>query len=481
MIAMADSVWNQESLRMESAYVPAVGDDPEKSALFRGTENWLARFSTSGAAGSQQAIREEVQSLFARWLRMQNLCVLMGAGASCYATKTLNSGLLPKASALLKSRPTGATLDTITKNWSSDPDKPAVRFEEFLSQLQGLCNLFGNPSGPLDKIPTPKLFEPDATGDFALVRELLLDLERAIAVACSVPLPPSAMQPSSLDGPLPETTTPHESFLAKLMARDPQDGRAKLFTTNYDTLIEQAMDRLGILYCDGFTGTVGRRFNSSAYDLDYYFPGEVGEGRVRRYHKVVQLYKLHGSINWRRGIAAAANPYGIRYDSSPLPTEAEILADPQKLGAVFAGGEGLGILPTASKYGQTLTMPFAHLFRSFGQALLQPQTVLFVIGYGGGDAHVNQMIHDALVNPGFTCVIVDPRPSVWALKLLKADYCQRVYLVGGKWAYFETFADQLIPNLEALKTEIDIARTLRELRPGLGRNEPPMPEGTDNG
>ena len=60
------------------------------------------------------------------------------------------------------------------------------------------------------------------------------------------------------------------------------------------------MDRLGILYSEGFTGTVTRRFNPSAYDLDYYYPGELGEGRVRRYHKVAHLYKLHGSTNWRK-------------------------------------------------------------------------------------------------------------------------------------------------------------------------------------
>ena len=38
---------------------------------------------------------------------------------------------------------------------------------------------------------------------------------------------------------------------------------------------------------------------------------------------------------------------------------------------VFARDEGLGILPTANKYSQSLTMPFAHMFRSLSNALLQ--------------------------------------------------------------------------------------------------------------
>ena len=465
--------WNPELLQREAGYFPSSGDDPEKSVLMRGSENWLARFGQTNAFGGGQAVKEEVQSLFARWLRMQNFCVLMGAGASCYVTKTLNAGLLTQASGLLESRPSATTLNAI-RLLASDQERPGRKIEHFLSQLKGLCSLFDDPLSPLDMIPKPSLFsENTGNGDLAAVRELLVDLERAIAVVCSVPLPPSSFLPDTSGGTAPETVTAHENFLAKLMARDPQDGRAKVFTTNYDTLIEQAMDRLGILYCDGFTGTVGRRFNSSAYDLDYYFPGEVGEGRVRRYHKVVQLYKLHGSINWRRGGAGAMNPYGIRYEAASLPTAEDIRTGKAELDKVFAADEGLGILPTANKYGQSLTMPFAHMFRSLGQALLQSQTVLFVIGYGGGDEHINQMVHDALVNPGFTCVIVDPYPSDWAKRLLKADYCQRVYLVGGAWGAFETFAEHLIPNLEALKTELDIARTLRELRPVVGGSSNP--------
>jgi hypothetical protein len=261
------------------------------------------------------------------------------------------------------------------------------------------------------------------------------------------------------------------------MARDPQEGRAKIFTTNYDTLLEQAMDRLGILYCDGFTGTVGRRFNPAAYDLDYYYPGDLGEGRVRRYHKFAHLYKLHGSITWRRSPEPdPLNPYGIRYEPTPLPNKDQILAMDasevvtNRLDEVWSANEGLGILPTATKYGETLSMPYAHMFRSFAHALQQPQTVLFVIGYGGTDDHVNQIITDALANPGFTCIIVGPSLSPWAKRICHVDYCGRVYAVAGPWGTFEVFSEHLLPDLETLRTEIAVARTLRDLR--TNRPEP---------
>jgi len=470
--------WVPDGLYIDKGTDYLASEKPAQAIILRGNDNWLSRFAGQlGAETFHRAVREEVQALFARWLRMQNLCVLMGAGASYYVTKTLNAELLDSACRLLAGRRSQQTLSAILK-FASDGSKPGKNIEAFLSQLIGLSTLFESASLPLDKIASPITLPKsgDAT-DQELLNELLLDLERAIAVTCNVDLPPSAL--SSGPG---ETVTPHENFLSKLMARDPQEGRAKVFTANYDTLIEQAMDRLGILYCDGFTGTVGRRFNPAAYDLDYYYPGEVGEGRVRRYHKVVQLYKLHGSITWRRSpMPHALNPYGIRYEPGGLLKSSQVLVkrdgtETNYLDKVFAAGEGLGILPTAAKYSETLAMPFAHMFRCFGHALQQRQTVLFVIGYGGSDDHVNQIIQDALVNPGFTCVIVGPFPSDWAKRLCRADYCGRVYCVGGLWGRFEVFAEHLLPDLEALKTEIAVARTLRELRAVSHESVNPQPQ-----
>jgi len=262
--------------------------------------------------------------------------------------------------------------------------------------------------------------------------------------------------------------TPHEVFLAKLIERDPQCGRGRIFTLNYDTLLEQTMDRLGIVYCDGFTGTVSRRFNPAAYDLDLHYPGEATEGRVRRYDKVLQLYKLHGSINWRKRIAAGANIIDVYCDLGPLPSRLDVKAAAKGkrdiLTSLFHSGTGLAVLPTANKYSATLTMPYAHLFRGFGQALREPQTVLFIVGYSGWDDHVNRIIEDALTNPSFTCVIIDPQPSHWARSLCAADYCGRVYCLGGQWGTFEFFAKEVLPDIEVLKTELLVARTLRDLQ-----------------
>jgi hypothetical protein len=313
---------------------------------------------------------------------------------------------------------------------------------------------------PLDKLPISLLLNGIGIKDVSELSEVLVELERAIAVICNLKLPPSAL--TMAEAPF----TPHEMFVAKLVARDPHHGRAKVFTTNYDTLPEQAMDRLGVLYADGFTGTIDRRFNPSAYEIDLHYPGDIAEGRVRRIDKFLQLYKLHGSINWRRTKIAGQNPFGVTVDVRPLPTESEVISNPDLLSSVFPQAEGLAILPTAGKYGETLAMPYAHLFRLFAHALSQSQSVLLVVGYSGWDSHVNRIIEDGLTNPGFSCVILDPCPSAWARRLCSADFSGRVYLFGGEWGKFELFSEYVMPDLEILKTELKIAETIRELSRG---------------
>lgn len=423
----------------------------EPSFLFRGQENWLAKFQ----AEQGEEIKQEVRALVARWLKIQNVSVLLGAGSSLYATGFVGEGFFKRVVSLLKKKQSYKMLEILLK-YCSDSKGIGAKFESLLSQLTALYRLSCVTDWPLDKLPVPEFLKQVGIEKAENLHSLLLDIERAIIAVCIVELPPSALSTKTAH------VTPHEMLLAKLVARDPHHGRARLFTTNYDTITEQAMDRLGILYCDGFTGTVARRFNPSAYDLDVHYPGDVAEGRVRRYDKFLHLYKLHGSINWRRADTSASALFGIVFQSA-TPLRDDGIKD-DAFSTLLREGEELAILPTAGKYGETLAMPYAHLFRAFAHSLAQPQTVLFIIGYSGWDAHVNQVVEDALTNPGFSCVIIDPNPSEWARRLCAADYSGRVYCFGGEWGSFEFFAEHVMPDLEILNTELKVAATLRELQ-----------------
>lgn len=424
--------------------------------VFRGQENWLRRLNSA----EPDTLIQETKALIARWLKMQNVCVLGGAGMSYYVGGFVGSGLLTRIQELLKGTAAGKTLEKALA-FASDPSAVSKEFESLLSQLSGLV-AFGSELSPLDKLPVMELFAK-AGFDTDELTLLIRYMEASIAIICDMTLPASPLTLSDAE------LNAHEVFVAKLVGRDPQQGRARVFTTNYDTLLEQAMDRLGVIYCDGFSGTVERRFNPASYDIDFHYPGETTEGRVRRYDKVLQLYKLHGSVTWTRSAPTFSEPFGVGFRQPRFPsfdslTKATLEERTKTLDAAFPENSGLAILPTASKYGQTLAMPYAHLFRSFSHALRQPQTVLFVIGYSGWDSHINQLIEDALSNPGFTCVLIDPVPSRWARRVLAADYSGRVYCFGGEWGRFEVFTSQLMPDLDVLETDLQIAKTLRNLQ-----------------
>ena len=90
-----------------------------------------------------------------------------------------------------------------------------------------------------------------------------------------------------IDVTLPDGSTPHRS-LAAWASAGLRSEPVELFTTNYDLLFEQALERVGVPYFDGFVGAYRPFFDAAALDRDKLPP------------RWLRLWKLHGSINWRR-------------------------------------------------------------------------------------------------------------------------------------------------------------------------------------
>ena len=417
----------------------------------------------------------EVRALFSRWLRMQNLCILTGAGCSKCEGGPLGQELFERCKDILKISKIG----THAKGFYADilqtlRDLPEADhpfdFEEFLSFLSATRRCFTGGQGSFKDgfYIKPSNYPKRKRFDGLLVNELLDAIEKAISVVCNLSL---SKGDELLEPACPPEKLAHLAFISKFLSRDPTLGRVRLATTNYDTLFEQAMDRLSVYYADGFIGTVNRRFQPGSFRLDVYYPGEIAEGRVRRYDRFLHVYKLHGSITWRRSITSVNDPFGISCDNSPFPSFEKIVGQQARLRDVLTdpvtGNHiGLGILPTSAKYGETLTMPFSHLFRAFANAVMEPQTVCFVIGYSGWDLHINRLIEDALASHSFTLVIIDPgiKPKKWASLMLTSDRSDRVYWFGEDWARFERFVHELLPDVEQMNTERDVAKQLKEIQ-----------------
>lgn len=96
-------------------------------------------------------------------------------------------------------------------------------------------------------------------------------------------------------------SAPHKDFLNKVTARKPSDVRVQLFTTNYDTLFEQAANQSGFVIIDGFSFTHPREFAGKWFDLDIVNREKTRIKQEESFiSKVFHLYKLHGSLNWTK-------------------------------------------------------------------------------------------------------------------------------------------------------------------------------------
>jgi len=242
----------------------------------------------------------------------------------------------------------------------------------------------------------------------------------------------------------------YNTFLRKVLTRPLNPKRVNIFTLNYDTLIEQAADAEGVVLLDGFVGAQRRIFRPESYEQDLYFPAETTEGRVHRFDRVLHLYKLHGSITWTASEPTIDNPYGIESIAFGRDEAKRVL-----------------IYPTPAKYGETLGMPYADLFRRFVATLVRPQSVLFVIGYGFGDEHVNAIIRQALAVPSFTLVIVDPDPKSDFVKKLREQQDLRVWITEGpRIGRFAGFVKDILPDLRDEEIRKKVLATHRALEKG---------------
>lgn len=430
---------------------------------------------------SEDGLRR-IQALLAEWLRMENVVVLTAAGCSVGAGGRLMAGPAENNLECL-------VLDAVEQCDLSDDAKAIIEwkkangfgvgnFEDWLSFLFNANGLLEGDQTPIQSVSWKR--QGAGGGEITLSSDdeakLRGYIEKAIYSECALEL-----NRKELTGEAVESSG-HIPFLAKLIARDTNLGRTHLFTLNYDTLFEQALEELGIQYFDGFSGKTTARFDPAVYGLDIYYPGDVAEGRVRRFDKFLQFYKLHGSLHWfvEDGAYRAQHrnlSFAKDYRGGDAAAKAEKLKsdDYKDIGS-------FGILPTSQKFTQTLDMPYAHLFRLFHARLNQPQTFLLVMGYGFGDDHVTRIIETALMNPSLVMLVVEPKPDSDIVKRI-AQYQnlgQRAFVLterleeGADCSYgvatFSDFAQNVMPDVKWLEDFKRLRKFEEQIRKSQEKN-----------
>lgn len=331
------------------------------------------------------AVHDYLSSL----LQVKNLVVLLGSGASFHLGSPQTRNLtnhqvleLIQASGEKPTQKDQELLATINKDDKGD-------LEELLNGLQLAASLAAQTKQTSVILGSGPDIKSYSTND---VESLRRHINRALAEACNLPRSGQILA-------APYDTDPflaHRTFLSRIVRnRGANLPRPQVFTTNYDLVVESALDELGYPYIDGFSGTVDRRLNLAFYGLDLHRVETTTQSVVARAEGVLYLHKVHGSLNWRSstGRDRLTGLHSLEVRQSITPADDELVL----------------IYPTSSKEGDTLAYPYSDLLRLLGDAVQQDDTAVIVAGYGFADAHINRILLRSLAtNSALSVFVADP-------------------------------------------------------------------------
>ncbi|RYZ65158.1 MAG: SIR2 family protein, partial [Proteobacteria bacterium] len=164
--------------------------------------------------------------------------------------------------------------------------------------------------------------------------------------------------------------SPYHQF-ARWVSAIPREHPLEIFTTNYDLLIEHALEDQKVPYFDGFIGS-----NRAFFDL----PSIEHDRLPSRW---ARLWKLHGSINW------------WKTQSGYIERRSAVDAVEQQM-----------IYPSHLKYDQSRRLPYLAMLDRL-KAFLAPgkgPAVLVTCGFSFADQHLNELILQSLRgNPSAVC------------------------------------------------------------------------------
>lgn len=409
--------------------------------------------------GTALADEIELESHLASLLRLENIGLLLGAGASVAAGGLTMIALWTKfVTECQEEAAWMVEYGFIREEARRLPEPVAPNFEHLIDSLEIALSDWTRQMGmfvdPVDYEPGEQELHENLSG----LKKAKAALFRIVVSAAMLRqewwLSPSGAE-SDDDGLASQRT-----ILQKLVsARQPGQSSPWVFTTNYDLAIEWAAESIDLQVSNGFLGTHIRRFSPQSFDLSFRNTQARGEARFGVYN--IYLAKLHGSLTWKQENGQVFEV------SAPLAHQriVDFMAE--------RDGEDLGlmVMPRAAKYMDTIGYVLGELFRRFAEFMSKPQSCLILCGYGFGDEHINRLIRSALLNPTLQLVIYssgfngDPTSQSLppALRKLLSLKNPRITVVGGGSAH--AHLDSLARHLpDPLIYDEDMRKFERELR-----------------
>ncbi|MBD3833023.1 MAG: SIR2 family protein [Brevundimonas sp.] len=340
--------------------------------LYAPGEGWKAYADQQDADGKTRAVgsRRHVESALLNALNANNLVVLTGTGSS-FAAKNPAAEPDEDLEMLGIDPPLPLTPAGMWDVWVAVREKvgpavfgavcasfPQAPINDNIERLLTLCKLH------------LELHETATDEATERIRRFVGDAEQAILARVDF-----VSRSTLLEA--------HTSFIQKIGRRGVRKPRTKLFTTNYDLCFEEAARRLKFTIVDGFSHALDQVYDRSFFDFDI-VRREAGNDTPDYIENVFQLYKLHGSIDWRR-------------------VDGEIRRS--------RGDEGAPVLiyPRSSKYQEAFEAPYLDMIGAMQTALREPDTAVIISGFGFNDDHLSRPILSAIEsNLSIRLVVCDP-------------------------------------------------------------------------
>jgi hypothetical protein len=350
-------------------YWEARPSDAANLRLFVPGEGWRQSPDTIGADGKTEAqgSRRLIESAFLNALNATNLLVLTGSGSSFAASNPAVAVPPPPAPPPAPKLTPAGMLDL----WN------AVKAKVGEPTFQAVCDGFAD--APIDQnierlLTLCKLYlelhEKAADDVSKRTKDFVRDAENAILSRVNF-----VDSDTLLDA--------HSALITKIGRRGVRKPRAKLFTTNYDLCFEEAARRHRFTIIDGFSHALDQVYDPLHFGHDI-VRRELGKEAPDYIENVFHLYKLHGSIDWRR-----IGPDLVRSRADK--------------------GEPVLIYPRSSKYQESFEAPYLDMIGAFQAALREPDTALIVSGFGFNDDHIGRPILSAVeTNMSLRLIMCDP-------------------------------------------------------------------------
>lgn len=375
---------------------------------------------------SFETIQEKIGSFF----DMKNLCFLFGSGTSANAIP-LMKGLYKG----LQAEKAGYT----------DKEREFLDNIEDKENIENVMGVLYSGREYLKERKNPTNAEKKS---LIVINSLISKIERFLKSRLDV------LNADVWNDETRKTLENYKKFYSKVALRNKELFRVNVFTTNNDMFNEVALDLLSIHYFNGFSGGVLRSFNPASFNYTLSKRMDTAIDKYEPVENLVYLYKIHGSVNWIED-ERATNESFFTIKELPLRND--------------SNSSNVLVYPTPLKQNKSLGAPYVDLFREFQHKLLEPNTVLFVIGYSFSDEHVNDIIYRALAtNSTMNLVVINELETDKVVTKIDDPRIYRLWSTDATSReepihHFSEIVDKLFPTKNAFDPDPILKQFVKEL------------------